>query len=129
MGILSFISLAVGASLVGLVAVAMLVAGWELLRQRELQDQLRRDRAAFAATSPLPLMSSPAQLAGAAFARLTSARPATGTEAEGGTPAPRTPPTPRDPHWVETKPMVLNAASAVGDEMAVRKGEVDLVLD
>ncbi|MFO1266681.1 MAG: hypothetical protein U1F67_07845 [Rubrivivax sp.] len=48
-----------GAFLVFLVAVAMTVAGWEWLRQRERLDGLRRDRAHQAATSPLPLMAVP----------------------------------------------------------------------
>jgi hypothetical protein len=121
MGLLSQISLVAGAFLVGLVAVAMLVSGWELLRQRELLDQLRRDRAAFAATSPLPLAqpgSMPAS--GPAFARVASLAsggadanagalvPAASSHAAHGTNA-----TLGDSRWIETRPSVLSPTRAV----------------
>lgn len=117
MELLAAISVAVGVCFVGLVALAMLVAGWETLRQRELLDQMRRDRALYAATSPLPLFSGGA-------AALGSMRRASTKAAAPSTGAPQ-----RDASWTETRPAVLNFAPAVDDNTASIRREVDLQLD
>ena len=121
MGLFSQISLVAGAFLVGLVAVAMLISGWELLRQRELLEQLRRDRAAFAATSPLPLAQAGSMPAnGPAYARVASVAGG-GADANAGARAPNASShaaqaanaTQGDPRWIETRPSVLSPAPAV----------------
>ena len=126
MGLLSFISMVVGIFLGGLIALAALVAGWELLRQRELIDRMRRDRAAFAATSPLPLSPSaqgcgrPAPLAAPLDSEAAAhARAALAAAARA----------PRDRTWVETRPTVLSFAPAADDDAPVRQLELDLILD
>ncbi len=151
MGLLSLIIVIAGASLVGLVAIAVVVAGWEVLRQRELLEMLRRDRAAFAATSPLPLADSTADRGGA-FARLTSAVAGDAERGSGATGAGAGPTADRrsagfaaraggsaaalaalggvrrDTNWIETRPMVLSHVPAVDDELAVRQSERELDL-
>lgn len=121
MGALSFIALIVGGFVAGLVTVAMIVAGWELLRQREQIDAMRRDRAIYAATSPLPL--APA------------ARPEPPRAAPlGAPPTVAAPAARREPNWIETRPMVL-CTPAIDDETrqpsARREArqEPDLLLD
>lgn len=132
MDLLSALSLALGVFLVGLVAVAMLVAGWELLRQRELLDQLRRDRAVYAATSPLPLavaLSRPSVGVGAPAASQASAA---STRSTGPAVAPAgaaAVATRRDAAWTETRPMVLSFAPAADDDSVPRPRELDLTLD
>lgn len=104
MGALTLVLVIAGGFLAGLVAVAALVAGWEMIHQREQLDAMRRDRAVYAATSPLPLAP-----ASATAATTPMARPL-------GTPPALISPTPRrDPNWIETRPMVL-CAPAVDDE-------------
>jgi hypothetical protein len=125
MGLLSQIALVAGVFLVGLVALATLVAGWELLRQRELIEMLRRDRAAFAATSPLPLAASTSPAPGPAFARLASSAPAGSASATGVKPVGVR----RDTNWIETRPMVLSHVPAVDDELVVRARQLDLSLE
>jgi hypothetical protein len=125
MGFLTLLSLVVGGFLGGLVIVAVFVAGWEMLRQREALDLLRRDRAVFAATSPLPLAAAAGGGAGGSPAR------AAGVGATGAVPGPG-PASRREPNWIETRPMVLRhaPAPAVDDETAVtRQRELDLLLD
>lgn len=110
MGALSFFLLIVGGFLAGLVVVAVLVAAWELLRQREQLDAMRRDRIVYAATSPLPLAP-----ASSTAATTPLARPL-------GTPPALTTPTPRrDPNWIETRPMVLCAPALDDDTRRVRE--------
>jgi len=124
MGLLTLLALVVGGLLGGLVIVAVFVAGWEMLRQREALDLLRRDRAVFAATSPLPLVAASGG-AGASAAR------ASGIAATGMAPGPGLAAR-REPNWIETRPMVLRyaPAPAVDDETAVtRERELDLLLD
>jgi H+/Cl- antiporter ClcA len=123
MGALTFIALAVGVFVAGLIGVAMIVAGWELLRQREQLDALRRDRAVYAATSPLPL------------APAAGARPEAPRAAPPGVPPPvAAPAVRREPHWIETRPMVL-CTPAVDDETRPprrrdeARQEPDLLLD
>lgn len=126
MGIVTLLALGVGGFLAGLVVVAALVAGWEWLRQRELLDSLRRDRAVYAATSPLPL---PAERRHAGSEAATSplrrhegaAAPAGGSASFSSTP--------RGPSWIETRPTVLSFAPALDDETAARSREPDLRLD
>lgn len=119
MGLFTLVCTVIGIFLVGLVALATLVAGWELLRQREVLDMMRRDSAAFAATSPLPLAAG-APAAGAAFARLG---PNPASVAHGAAP--------NAPNWIETRPMILSQVPAFDDETVVRARprELDLALD
>jgi hypothetical protein len=119
MELLSAIALAAGVGFVALVALAMLVAGWETLRHRELLDQLRRDRALYAATSPLPLMGggSGADAAGEMRRAIAAAN------------APSAGPSRRDASWTETRPMVLKLPPAADDNTAARRSELDLQLD
>lgn len=124
MGTLTLLALVVGGFLSGLVIVAALVAAWEWLRQREMLESLRRDRAISAATSPLPLSAE-----GRTRNEVT-APPAPGETPVGtlaglgaGTPARR------GPNWIETRPMVLSFAPAVDDETVARSKEPDLRLD
>jgi uncharacterized membrane protein YhiD involved in acid resistance len=134
MDLLSFLSLAAGMFLVGLVAVAMLVAGWELLRQREVLERLRRDRAAYTASAPLPLDGAPSAaaagigsatgtaLAGAATAATAAAAATAATAAAAAAPLRR------ESHWTETRPTVLEFAPAIDDEraQALRRRKLDL---
>ncbi|MBL8325526.1 MAG: hypothetical protein JNJ89_11280 [Rubrivivax sp.] len=131
MDLLSALSLAVGVCLVALVAVAMLVAGWELLRQRELLDQLRRDRAVYAATSPLPLVGSRPPTEGPAGAAPAAGPPQAGTTASPATgpAAAAAEPPRREANWTETRPMVLRFAPAADDNTAPRPRTLDLTLD
>jgi len=118
MGVLTLIVMVAGGFVAGLVFVAIIVAAWEFLRQREELEALRRDRATYAATSPLPLAL--AAQAGA----LPLARP------PGVEPMPTLAPPRREPNWIETRPMVLRCAPAVDDETApARLREPDLRLD
>ena len=126
MGLLTLAVSVFGTFLVGLVALATMVAVWELLCQRELLDRTRRDRAAFAATSPLPLAAG-APMVDAAFARQARASPtgADGSDVAGAAAAG----TRRDPNWIETRPMILSQVPAIDDETRPRKRELDLALD
>lgn len=135
MGMFSAVLPVAGAFLVVLVVVAMLVAGWEWLRQREHLDSLRRDRACQAATSPLPLPAVPqarehagTNRAGPWAATPAAAMPLTLTQAGR-----------RDANWIETRPMVLSPRRAA-DEVApapaplpapapATVGEPDLLLE
>jgi hypothetical protein len=130
MGALTLLSLVVGAFLGGLVIVAIFVAGWETLRQREALEMRRRDRAVFAATSPLPLAT--------AASGGTSAAPLRAPGIVAGTTPASGQGTRREPNWIETRPMVLRhapatasaPAPAVDDETRVtRTRELDLLLD
>ncbi len=112
--------IAAGGVVLALLGVAMLVAGWEFLLEREAQHRLRRDRDTFAASSPLPLAESGSD-AGARQAAwagaLAGMAGATGS-------APR-----RDASWIDTRPTVLSCAPAVDDETLPRRyEEVDLPL-
>lgn len=125
MGALTLLVLVIGGFVAGLVTVAMVVAGWELLREREQLDELRRDRAVFAATSPLPLAQP-----GSAGSTVPLARPLGAAPAETLTAAA----TRRDPNWTETRPMVL-CTPALDDETRTRREsdrttrEPDLLLE
>lgn len=118
MGTLSLVFMVASGLLAGLLVVAALVAGWEMLRQRELLDQMRRDRAVYAATSPLPL----AGMAGLAEAGGSGRAPSAAAPAGPATAMSR-----RDPKWIETRPMVLSTA-AVDDETRAGQRELDLQL-
>ncbi|MCW5633326.1 MAG: hypothetical protein KIT17_08305 [Rubrivivax sp.] len=120
--LLSVLSTMVGGVLLAVVAVAVLVAGWELLRQRELLDQLRRDRAFYAATSPQPL-AAPAREAGA------PAQPPAGAPPPAARAVTTAAPARREGEWIETRPTVLSFAPAVDDDTLVRQREPDLRLD
>lgn len=126
MGLFTLALLAVGGLLAGLVIVAVLVAGWEWLRQREMLDSLRRDRAVYAATSPLPLSGE--TRAGGSTPPASAPRPP-GEGAGTASRAVSVVPGQRGPNWIETRPMVLSFAPAVDDETAVRTREPDLRLD
>jgi hypothetical protein len=112
MGMLSLLSVVAGVFMGGLVVVAAIVAGWELLRQREQLDQIRRDRALYKASSPLPLTG--AALAKEAWAASATAGPA-------AAPMMR-----RDLKWIETRPMILSPAA--DDETRIGKPERELDL-
>ncbi len=116
MGILSLVFMAAGGFLAGLLVVAALVAGWELLRQRDLLIQMRRDRALYAASSPLPLAGT---AEAGRSARALGAAPLTGAAVAMAQ---------RDPKWIETRPMVLRSA-AVDDETRADQRELDLQLE
>ena len=122
MGALTLLSLIVGGFVGGLVILAIFVAGWEMLRQREALELLRRDRAVFAATSPLPLTA--AARAGAEASPALASELAAASEAPGPRQATR-----REPNWIETRPMVLRYAPAVDDETVTHQREPDLRLD
>jgi hypothetical protein len=118
MGLLSLVTTVLGVFLVGLVAVAAVVAGWEWLRQREMLDLLRRGREHYAATSPLPL---------AAALRGAAGTPAAEREQPGAPAVPT--PLRRDLPWVETRPAVLSYARAADDETASQRQTLDVRLD
>lgn len=133
MGALSLLVSVAGACLVVLVAVAAVVAGWEWLRQREALELLRRDRAIYAATSPLPLAAS-ARPAKVDDVRAVAGEPGGRTlalavaGAAGGAPL-AAQAAHREPTWIETRPMVLSCAPATDDETVLRRREPDLRLD
>ncbi|MBK9136236.1 MAG: hypothetical protein IPM15_18325 [Betaproteobacteria bacterium] len=106
MGALTLLPLVAGGFLAGLIVVAAFIAGWELLRQREQLDAMRRDRSLYAASSPLPLTT----LAECERRATPLAHPL------GAASDPSGPVTQRDPNWIETRPMILRV-QAVDDEM------------
>ena len=118
---MSLYFIAVGGLVLALVCVAMLVAAWELLLERDAQRRLRRDRQAFAASSPLPL-AEPGAETGARRAALAGAL-------AGMCAAPAAAAARRDANWIETRPMVTSRALAVDEESAARRyDKVDLPL-
>ncbi|MBL8287905.1 MAG: hypothetical protein JNL85_07975 [Rubrivivax sp.] len=135
MGMLTAVLSVAGVFLVVLVAVAMVVAGWEWLRQREHLDRLRRDRACQAATSPLPLPAAANLPANAGAGRSGAAA------AAAAVPLTRVQAARRE-GWIETRPMVLSPLRAAGDgapaavadatvatDATVAVGEPDLLLE
>lgn len=122
MGVLTLLVLIVGGFLSGLITVAAIVAGWEWLRQREALEMVRRDRAVYALTSPLPLGAA-ARTGGEATSHLRPGASAASVIPESGSPGRR------GSNWIETRPMVLSCAPAVDDETAVHQREPDLLLD
>ncbi|MBI5719834.1 MAG: hypothetical protein HZC37_19350 [Burkholderiales bacterium] len=131
MGALTLLLLIVAGFLAGLVTLAALVAGWEWLRQREALEMLRRDRATFAATSPLPLAAAAAPRAAGEGSRPQAVEPGAGAPVPASPPPAQrgVPPLRREPSWIETRPMVLSYVPAVDDETIVRHREPDLRLD
>jgi hypothetical protein len=131
MGDLTSIALLAGGFFGALVGVALLVAGWELLRQRDMLVSMRRDRAVYAASAPLPL--SAAVRAGldpaAARRRADDAPEGASGDAAAAAGAPGAAPAKREPNWIETRPMVISRAPAVDDNLALRQREPDLKID
>jgi hypothetical protein len=118
---MSLYFIAVGGLVLVLVCLAMLVAGWELLLERDAQRRLRRDRQAFAASSPLPL-AEPGSETGARRAALAGALAVMSA-------APAAAAARREANWIETRPMVISRAPAFDDDTAPhRYDEVDLPL-
>ena len=118
---------AVGGFLLALVGLAMLVAAWELLLEREALHRLRRDRATFAASAPLPLVDGQAGIENAvrqaAMVGAAADKPGKPLPASVPAIAPR-----KDASWIETRPMVLNCPPAAEDVSVARRDEVDLLL-
>jgi len=97
---MNLVFIALGGFVLALISVAMLVAAWELLQDRDAEHRLLRDRAAFAASSAMPLAGSGPDV-GRRRAALAGALTGVSGASAGRTSR-------IDANWIETRPTILN---------------------
>jgi hypothetical protein len=97
---MNLVFIALGGFVLALIGVAMLVAAWEFLQDRDAEHRLLRDRAAFAASSAMPLAGSGPE-AGKHRTALSGALAGIAAMPAGRTSR-------FDANWIETRPTILN---------------------